>query len=44
LDRSEAVTQNDQASAGEREAEEFQEEVEAALAQHHYTSFLARRV
>jgi hypothetical protein len=33
-----------QASAGEREAEEFQEEVEAALAQYYYTSFLPRRV
>jgi hypothetical protein len=32
---------NDWANAGEREAEELEEEIEAALAQDHYTPYFA---
>ena len=49
FDRTGAVGQakgsiNDQANAGEREAEELREEFEAALAQDHYTRYFARCV
>jgi hypothetical protein len=37
------VSGNNQANAGEREAEELQEVDEAALAHKHYTLFLASR-
>ncbi len=37
------VSENNQANAGEREAEKIQEEDEAALAHTHYTLFFASR-